>query len=353
MADLSSASQQHSVSIPPEGALLALDEEHLVVAWGSPTRHVSPPNEAYFYAPDFCLTESHPYLTFPRWKIVERGDLEAFWKYREGPREEVWRWQEPDFDQFTLDFYDIKEHLSRGALKKAVPVVFAHSPIPEPGWLQRRIAYLMGVSSPSYLYGLWTQESGVLGLTPELLFRCDRSEGRLQTMALAGTRLKDQETDAEFLADPKELGEHNWVVKALRERLEPTGDLKVLPTEVLDLGPLRHLMTRIEVVSGLGLEEFSKLVRLLHPTPALGAYPTEEAPDWLWERPVRGFFGAPFAFVDPGRFEHCVVGIRNIQWERGTVRLGSGCGIVAASDLNREWLELSNKRQAVRELLDL
>jgi menaquinone-specific isochorismate synthase len=112
-------------------------------------------------------------------------------------------------------------------------------------------------------------------------------------------------------------------------------------------------MTRIDVKEELEERSFVQWVKWLHPTPALGVYPLGHAPHGFYEAPFRDHFGAPFAFVDPNHFEHCLVGIRNIQWNKNSVRLGSGCGIVAQSDVEQEWAELACKRKSVREILCL
>ena len=48
-----------------------------------------------------------------------------------------------------------------------------------------------------------------------------------------------------------------------------------------------------------------------------------------------------------------LVAIRNIQWDVDKTLLGSGCGIVSESKIEREWNELTLKRKAVKELLHL
>ena len=90
-------------------------------------------------------------------------------------------------------------------------------------------------------------------------------------------------------------------------------------------------------------------------TPALGVAPRSAGYEWMKILPGqegRRRFGAPFAFLDKESCL-CLVAIRNIQWDQEGRRIGSGCGIVAASEEPREWRELFQKRQSVKKILGL
>ena len=50
---------------------------------------------------------------------------------------------------------------------------------------------------------------------------------------------------------------------------------------------------------------------------------------------------------------HAVVAIRGVSWSGNEVSLATGCGIVAGSELEREWRELALKRHWVRQSLGL
>ena len=67
----------------------------------------------------------------------------------------------------------------------------------------------------------------------------------------------------------------------------------------------------------------------------------------------RGRFGAPFGVEWPDGRAHCVVAIRNAQWNGPDVMIGAGGGIIEQSVLEREWAELQLKHAAVKRLLDL
>ena len=95
----------------------------------------------------------------------------------------------------------------------------------------------------------------------------------------------------------------------------------------------------------------------LHPTPALGVSPRKLGFDEIarWDDvTLRGRYGAPFGVLLPGtEGMRCFVAIRGVQWQDGSVLLGSGCGVVSESVLEREWKELELKRASVKRILAL
>jgi menaquinone-specific isochorismate synthase len=125
---------------------------------------------------------------------------------------------------------------------------------------------------------------------------------------------------------------------------------------VLETAGLVHFKTKLsaEVSESLNVND---LIRILHPTPAVGCLPRTE--EWLnrlkeyrAQLKAPGFFGAPFGFSLRGE-HHLIVAIRGISWQEGEVTLPSGCGIVGGSAFDHEWRELRLKREAVLRLLGL
>jgi menaquinone-specific isochorismate synthase len=90
-----------------------------------------------------------------------------------------------------------------------------------------------------YVYGIWNQEEGILGATPETLFHT--SGKMVQTMALAGTAMKTSENrPLDLLKDAKEMKEHRLVVEDIQKQLTPLG--------------LQHLILRMRIQNQIALQ---------------------------------------------------------------------------------------------------
>lgn len=263
-------------------------------------------------------------------------------------------WNEPLKEHFATALHRTQDLIKEGRIKKTVPAVFARSEqTVTPQERAQMILTLLETPKTLYVYGLWQNGEGVLGATPELLF--DYAKGHLRTMALAGTCPKSESTRREsLLRDEKEMQEHLYVLEDLMSVLHPWGDVKTEGPKIVELPTLYHLKTDVEIQCKTKPEFFS-LIQQMHPTPALGVAPRSAGYKWMKEFPGqegRGGFGGPFAFI--GKEEAvCLVAIRNLQWNKTSSMIGSGCGVVAASELEREWRELYQKRLSVRKILGL
>lgn len=315
-----------------------------------------------FYSSDFFLRDDRPWLVYPRYYWATRKTLLQILADdappTHGPRVE---WKGPDREFFGRSFSDLQRLFRQELLSKAVPVAFEQATLrPSPShiahWIGRALEYSRDL--PVHVYGAWRDSEGILGVTPEILFDLPGT-GRVSTVALAGTRRDvDRGMLGALLEDSKELREHQWVIDGISEALGGHGLVLQYPTEEIRLPGLSHLRTRIDLSPERELD-FSALVALLHPTPALGAYPRAVGAEWLLkadqEGPIRrGAFGAPFgATRGAGRGARCVVGIRNLLWRHEQLLCGAGCGVIAESRIEREWLEIQAKIRAVKGLFGL
>jgi menaquinone-specific isochorismate synthase len=198
-----------------------------------------------------------------------------------------------------------------------------------------------------------------LGATPERLFK---RQGRiLHTEAIAGTRprgltTRDDERYAKALLNSeKEIREHSIVVDMIRNVLERYCHNLVIDDEV-QITRLSHVQHLCKHFQGKLNPETSDadLINALHPTPAMGGYPTDlalEAIDEL-EPFNRGWYAAPIGFVGHDHTEF-VVAIRSALIEKERVSLYSGAGIVLGSDPAEEWQEIEDKISKFLKALDL
>lgn len=274
-------------------------------------------------------------------------------------------------DNFETSFRVIQGKIQRQEIEKAIPITQTYAPSsPTTADLAQSLLKLAELPERLHVYGYWLGRSlptkdtspvgkeefdlvggeGVIGATPELLFTLQ--EGNLSTMALAGSCPKSEiGSRLPLLKDPKELKEHQIVVDDLVQHLKSVGWLRQGSIELVELPTLQHLMTRIEV-SGVSKSP-EELMRRLHPTPAMGVAPRGYGFQWLKELPEqkdRGLFGAPIVFRRPQQIL-ALVAIRSLFWNQAGSRVFAGCGVVAASQLDREFAEVLAKIDSVFQML--
>lgn len=313
--------------------------------------------EVALFHPDFFSEGVDNYWIPKSFYIVTDNDLKSLCADVDRPLLAPLNWQEADPQSFGVSFISILELIHRGALKKAVPIVFENSTgIMSSMRVRTLIKELIKAPPSLYVFGSWQKGSGILGATPEVLLK---QEGRiLQTMALAGTCPKEEAAERRLLLeDPKERYEHGLVVQDISQTLEKYGRVRTEGPKILELPTLLHLKTEIECQLPKDQNfSFFEACRALHPTAALGVSPRDYGYEWLKNLPEqrgRRGFGAPWGISWSAEEALCLVAIRNIQWNPGGCRIGSGCGIVAQSDLHQEWKELSQKRRSVKKVLGL
>ena len=249
------------------------------------------------------------------------------------------------------DFSQIQSWIREKRLEKAVPSVQWNSPASfKKAEFFSTLKSALKATRDNRVYGLWLKEQGFLGLTPELLFELDPTHRELQTMALAGTG----ERESDLLRDPKEMQEHTFVILKIIERLRQLGaTVQQSPTQQRNFGSLSHLKTEIHAHFSRPVSEVS-LLNALHPTPALGVFSEKE--DFHILKSLKGSrlrekMGAPFVVALPDGRIQAWVAIRNVQWSATGLNVSVGCGIVEASDLEREWSELGKKKDFVMRSL--
>ncbi len=193
------------------------------------------------------------------------------------------------------------------------------------------------------------------GAPPERLV--SKRGSRVETEALAGSvpRGETPEADDEYadqlLGDEKLRHEHELVVDAIREQLEPfVSGLSVDDRTIRRLANIQHLLTPIQATLE-GDRHVLDLVEALHPTPAVGGVPPEVAWETIRETESfdRGWYAGPVGWFDAAGDGEFAVGIRSGVASDETVTLFAGNGIVADSDPTDEWEEVQLK---FRPILD-
>ena len=191
-----------------------------------------------------------------------------------------------------------------------------------------------------------------VGATPEELIR---REGRsISTMALAGTRRRDAQgaqdeaLSAELLSSHKDRHEQQLVTQAMTEALMPVVEELVLRRvpEVAKLADVQHLRTRLQATLREDTDLFS-LADALHPSPAVGGLPRQEALAWIADNEDmdRGWYAGPIGWIRPGGDGLLVIAIRSVLMDAQKATAFVGCGLVEDSDAASEWEESEAKLQ--------
>jgi menaquinone-specific isochorismate synthase len=120
---------------------------------------------------------------------------------------------------------------------------------------------------------------------------------------------------------------------------------------LLRLAKKQHLRSNVQGSLKRDVDDCMLLSRL-HPTPAVGGYPTENAlPEIARIEPFnRGWYAGPVGWIGADDAEFAVA-IRSGFIEDKTLSLFSGAGIVRGSEPGEEWCELENKIQDFMDIL--
>jgi menaquinone-specific isochorismate synthase len=307
---------------------------------------VPPETGVAFFLQDFALSDPLPWKVPQRVERLDSQTMPAPLRESEVPD---CHWDALDAAPFSIVFQEIMAAIHGGIFEKTVPVVTETGTATAPCG-QAIMAAMAGQASPLQSYGFGNHHLGFAGATPELLFSLQGPH--LETMALAGTA-RSEDCDV-FAVDEKEIREHEYVAQTLVSKLLDLGQLTRKAREILDLGPIVHFLTLIQVELHRTMTP-DDLLRRLHPTPALGPLPRtdgtmEKLHEWRARLHCPPAFGAPFGLWEDGRFD-AIVAIRGMWWEGNKIRIPAGCGIIEASRLVNEWRELRLKREAVKRFL--
>ena len=198
-----------------------------------------------------------------------------------------------------------------------------------------------------------------LGAPPERLYR--REGRRILCDAIAGTRTRgdgaslDRQLERDLIGSEKERREQDYVVRGIRESLAPlcrSLNAGAYPS-VVKLRQCQHLISNFEGMLQDGVGD-AELVKALHPTPAVGGYPTDRALREIEKREPfdRGWYAGPVGWVGRDRAEFAVA-IRSGLMEGSTLSVFAGAGIVAGSVPGDEWDELDYKISHFTQALNL
>lgn len=207
-----------------------------------------------------------------------------------------------------------------------------------------------------YMFYFSGTDVEVAGASPETLVKLE--DGSLYTFPLAGTRPRgktdeeDKALEADLLADPKELAEHNMLVDLGRNdigKISEFGSVEVVKYHSIErYSHVMHIGSTVKGTIKSDKDAFDAVYSIL-PAGTLSGAPKIKACQLIndLENNKRGIYGGAIGYIDfTGNLDTCIA-IR-IAYKKGKkVFVRSGAGIVADSVPENEYQECINKAAAV------
>ncbi len=200
-----------------------------------------------------------------------------------------------------------------------------------------------------------------VGATPELLVRVVGQH--VETTALAGTAPRGASSDADaelaqaLSAGAKDRREHALVVSDIVDALAGhavggRAGVSAAGPHLRSLADVHHLETSVAATLKTPGRLWD-LVTALHPTPAVGGVPRDEALAWLaaHEDLDRGAYAGPVGWVDAAGDGVFHVALRSALLVGDRALAYAGAGLVCGSSPADEWAETEHKLRAIRSAL--
>lgn len=193
-------------------------------------------------------------------------------------------------------------------------------------------------------------EASFIGCTPERLASFNSefilTEGLAGSTSRGKTASEDAILEYNLLHSNKDLREHGIVLEAIEEHLGHYSNEVQHPKapQVKKLSNVQHLYTPITARIKDGVSR-TEVLKTLHPTPAVGGYPKDNAVSFIKEHEDfnRGWYASPIGWINAHGNGEFIVAIRSGLIQNDEVRFFAGCGIVEDSDPEKEWEETNLK----------
>lgn len=201
----------------------------------------------------------------------------------------------------------------------------------------------------------------VLSSSPELFLQC--RGGRVVTRPIKGTRRRtgeasaDQAAAAELWASPKDNAELAMIIDLLRNDLGRVcgyGSVRVVEPRRLEAHPtVFHLVGTVEGRLAAGRDR-ADLVAATFPGGSITGAPKIRAMEIIDELEpcARGVYTGSLAHFGVDGSAALSIAIRTAVWDRGTIHVQAGGGIVADSTPDGEYRETLDKARAVLAAVD-
>jgi isochorismate synthase len=252
---------------------------------------------------------------------------------------------------------DAVKVIEAGELDKVVLARSVTVASSEPVAILRVFRQLVEAYPQCYTFAWKSFRSVLMGASPELLAEVRNGVFRANPLAGSARRGEGDEDDAaigeRLLASAKDQREHRLVVDDMRDRLEGVVDDLEIPDRpsLKKMATVQHLSTEIVGRTRTDVTVLDA-VAAVHPTPAVGGVPRDEAVAWIegHETLDRGWYTGGIGWMSPNGDGAVAITLRCGLIDHATTHLFAGAGIVAASVPAEEVLET---RLKLRPLLDV
>ncbi|MBD5225548.1 MAG: hypothetical protein HDS68_06240 [Bacteroidales bacterium] len=190
---------------------------------------------------------------------------------------------------------------------------------------------------------------GWMGATPELLLEYNKITGQFHTVAIAGTRKKNNSGILEW--DEKNIRENRFVSEYIQNVLSAIGiKVTVSPLRNVTYGYIEHLCADIYGIASP--DKLSDIIDAINPTPALCGFPKNEAlADLAIYEPHKRYLYGGFIGIDSVDRYRAYVNLRCIHFHHNDYCIYGGGGIVAESSPETEYEETVAKTSPLIDLL--
>ncbi|KGR87741.1 isochorismate synthase [Lysinibacillus odysseyi] len=255
-------------------------------------------------------------------------------------------YQEPYKEEYLQSIQQVTDCIKAGEAQKVVIARSLALQFEEKVASPQILSHVIHEQPESYLFGLEHDDMLFFGASPERLVKVE--EGHAFSSCVAGSIRRGQTSDEDkelgqaLLNDEKNLGEHHYVVEMITETFKKNCSNVKVPKQpkLLKIRDIQHLYTPVEGILNKDAT-ILQLVKHLHPTPALGGVPRQEAMEMIraFEQMNRGLYAAPIGWVDADGNGEFAVAIRSAALVGDRAFLYAGGGIVEDSTPQSEYEE--------------
>lgn len=199
----------------------------------------------------------------------------------------------------------------------------------------------------AFVYMISSKEFGTwIGATPEVVLKGEKDS--FKTVALAGTKLKNDDSPWRKKEVEEQLYVSDFIEQTIADVDQRAEIRKSGPAEKVS-GPVKHLNTDFEFKSK---ESAWKIIRALHPSPAVSGIPKEKAVEFIHDNEMhdRSLYTGVIGVI--GGDTNLFVNLRCMQLLEDEACLYVGGGITEYSDADEEWQETKNKALTLISVLE-